>query len=152
MSGFKPNRIEHHAWWRHSQSRAAVAVTLLLSFTRPTAANTSAARHLSVSIRKRTSKELRQQLRLPKDARHEDGSLYRILVAISGGKDSAVLLTMMHDIIGPRRDVELISGCIDEGIDGYRAPSLECARQLAESLDVKIRDSKLRGDGLRAHG
>ncbi|GIT75069.1 MAG: hypothetical protein Ct9H300mP30_1310 [Methanobacteriota archaeon] len=53
------------------------------------------------SIRKRTSKELRQQLRLPKDARHEDGSPYRILVAISGGKDSAVLLTMMHDILAP---------------------------------------------------
>ena len=52
-------------------------------------------KHLSASIRKRTSKELRQQLRLPKDARHADGSPYRILVAISGGKDSAVLLTMI---------------------------------------------------------
>ena len=51
-------------------------------------------KHLSVSIRKRTSKELRQQLRLPKDARHEDGSPYRILVAISGGKDSA--LSLIH--------------------------------------------------------
>ena len=95
-------------------------------------------KHLSSSIRKRTSKELRQQLILPKDARHEDGSPYRILVAISGGKDSAVLLTMMVDILGRRRDVEMIAGCIDEGIDGYRAPSLECARQLAESLDVRF--------------
>ena len=95
-------------------------------------------KHLSASIRKRTSRELRQQLRLPKDARHADGSPYRILVAISGGKDSAVLLTMMHDILARRRDVELVSGCIDEGIDGYRAPSLECARQLAESLGVRF--------------
>jgi uncharacterized protein (TIGR00269 family) len=95
-------------------------------------------KHLFSSIRKRTSKELRQQLILPKDARHEDGSPYRILVAISGGKDSAVLLTMMVDILGRRRDVEMIAGCIDEGIDGYRAPSLECARQLAESLDVRF--------------
>jgi len=95
-------------------------------------------KHLSTSIRKRTSKELRQQLILPKDARHEDGSPYRILVAISGGKDSAVLLTMMHDILARRRDVELVSGCIDEGINGYRAPSLECARQLAESLGVRF--------------
>jgi len=95
-------------------------------------------KHLSSSIRKRTSKELRQQLILPKDARHEDGSPYRILVAISGGKDSAVLLTMMVDILGRRRDIEMIAGCIDEGIDGYRVPSLECARQLAESLDVRF--------------
>ena len=95
-------------------------------------------KHLASSIRKRTSKELRQQLKLPKDARHEDGSPYRILVAVSGGKDSAVLLTMLHDIIARRRDVELIAGCVDEGIDGYRAPSLECARDLAEQLGVRF--------------
>ena len=104
-------------------------------------------KHLSASIRKRTSKELRQQLRLPKDARHENGSPYRILVAISGGKDSAVLLTMLHDILGRRRDVELVSGCIDEGIDGYRSPSLECARQLAESLGVRFETLDYEGMG-----
>ena len=95
-------------------------------------------KHLASSIRKRTSKELRQQLKLTKDARDEDGSPYRILVAVSGGKDSAVLLTMLHDIIARRRDVELIAGCVDEGIDGYRAPSLECARDLAEQLGVRF--------------
>lgn len=45
---------------------------------------------------------------------------------------------MLHDIIGRRRDVELIAGCVDEGIDGYRAPSLECARDLAEQLGVRF--------------
>jgi len=95
-------------------------------------------KHLGSSIRKRTSKELRQQLKLPKDARHEDGTPYRILVAVSGGKDSAVLLTMLHDILSRRRDLELIAGCVDEGIDGYRAPSLECARELAEQLGVRF--------------
>ena len=95
-------------------------------------------KHLASSIRKRTSKELRQQLILSKDARHEDGTPFRILVAVSGGKDSAVLLSMLHDILSRRRDVELIAGCIDEGIDGYRAPSLECARDLAEQLGVRF--------------
>ena len=95
-------------------------------------------KHLASSIRKRTSKELRQQLILPKDARHEDGTPYRVLVAVSGGKDSAVLLSMMYDILSRRRDVELIAGCIDEGIDGYRAPSLECARDLADQLGVRF--------------
>ena len=59
-------------------------------------------------------------------------------MAVSGGKDSAVLLTMMSDIIGRRRDVELVAGCVDEGIDGYRAPSMEFAEKLAESLDVRF--------------
>ena len=95
-------------------------------------------RHLSSSIRKRVAKEIRLQFNLPKDARHSDGSPFRIFVAISGGKDSAVLLTMLVDIIGRRRDIEIISGCIDEGIDGYRSPSLELARELAESLNIRF--------------
>jgi len=95
-------------------------------------------KHLFSSIRRRVAKELRAQLELPKDARHQDGSSYRIFAAISGGKDSAVLLSMLVDIIGKRRDVEIIAGCIDEGIDGYRSPSLELARQLANDLGVQF--------------
>ena len=95
-------------------------------------------KHLFSSIRRRVAKELRAQLELPKDARHQDGSPYRIFAAISGGKDSAVLLSMLVDIIGKRRDVEIIAGCIDEGIDGYRSPSLELARQLANDLGVQF--------------
>ena len=94
--------------------------------------------HLASSIRKRTSKELRFQLQLPKDATREDGTPFRILVAVSGGKDSAVLLSMMSDIIGKRRDVELIAGCVDEGIAGYRDPSLECARKHSGELDIRF--------------
>ena len=45
---------------------------------------------------------------------------------------------MLHNILSRRRDVELIAGCVDEGIDGYRAPSLECARNLAEQLGVRF--------------
>ena len=95
-------------------------------------------KHLAESIRKRTSKELRSQLELPKNALRDDGSRFRILIAISGGKDSAVLLSMMADIIGRRRDVELIAGCVDEGIDGYRAPSITFAKQLSESLGIRF--------------
>ena len=95
-------------------------------------------KHLALSIRKRVAKEIRLQIDLPKDARPADGPPFKIFVAISGGKDSAVLLSMLVDIIGQRRDVEIISGCIDEGIDGYRSPSLELARELAKSLDIKF--------------
>ncbi len=95
-------------------------------------------RHLFSSIRKRTSRELRLQLELPKNATRDDGSPFVILVAVSGGKDSAVLLSMLVEILGRRRDVELVAGCVDEGIAGYRAPSMEFARKLSESLDVRF--------------
>ncbi|MBT4060232.1 MAG: adenine nucleotide alpha hydrolase family protein [Euryarchaeota archaeon] len=95
-------------------------------------------RHLEDSIRKRVSKAMRAQLKLPKNARREDGSPQVILVCISGGKDSAVLLDMMVKIIGPRRDIELVAGSVDEGIDGYRAPSMEKAFELAESYGVRV--------------
>ena len=87
--------------------------------------------HLSQSIRKRVSKALRTQLVLPSNARDEEGNPSVILVCISGGKDSAVLLDMLVRIVGDRRDIELVCGCVDEGIDGYRSPSMECARELA---------------------
>lgn len=95
-------------------------------------------RHLEDSIRKRTSKAMREQLKLPKNARKEDGSPRIILVCISGGKDSAVLLDMMVKILGPRRDIELVAGTVDEGIDGYRAPSMVKALELAESHGIRV--------------
>jgi len=94
--------------------------------------------HLAKSIRKRVSKTLREQLQLPSDARDENDNPSIILVCISGGKDSAVLLDMLVKIVGSRRDVELVCGCVDEGIEGYRSPSMECARKLAESHNLRF--------------
>ena len=88
--------------------------------------------HLADSVRKKASKALRQQLQIPK------GKHTTILVAISGGKDSAVLLERIHENLSKRRDVTIVAGCVDEGIEGYRPPSLECARELAESLGVRF--------------
>ena len=58
----------------------------------------------------------------------------RILAAVSGGKDSAIMLKLIVDILGRRRDIEIIAGVIDEGIDGYRSPSIACIEELCESL------------------
>tara|TARA_B100000212_G_scaffold342209_1_gene328224 strand:+ start:2564 stop:3445 length:882 start_codon:yes stop_codon:yes gene_type:complete len=88
--------------------------------------------HLADSVRKKVSKALREQLHLPK------GKHTTILVAISGGKDSAVLLERIHDNLNQRRDVTIVGGCVDEGIEGYRPPSLECARELCDSLGVRF--------------
>ena len=88
--------------------------------------------HLADSVRKKVSKALREQLVIPRDKKTT------ILVAISGGKDSAVLLERIHENLGKRRDVTIVGGCVDEGIEGYRPPSLECARELCESLGVRF--------------
>ena len=88
--------------------------------------------HLAESVRKKASKALREQLYLTK------GEHTTILVAISGGKDSAVLLERIHENLGKRRDVTIVGGCVDEGIEGYRPPSLECARDLCEELGIRF--------------
>ena len=76
------------------------------------------------------------QLSLPKDAREADGP-FRILAAVSGGKDSAIMLHMLFDILGKRRDVEIIAGVVDEGIDGYRS-SIDCVEELCSMMDVEL--------------
>ena len=88
------------------------------------------------SVRKRIGRELRKQLVLPKS---EKNQFTRIMVAISGGKDSAVLLETLHHFLKDRRDVILIAGCVDEGIEGYRKPSMECAEKLANSLGIEFK-------------
>ena len=88
-------------------------------------------KHLAKSVRKKISKELRQQLPLKK------GEHTTVLVAVSGGKDSAVLLDALVDLIGKRQDVTIVAGTVDEGIEGYRPPSIECAASLCERLGVE---------------
>lgn len=88
--------------------------------------------HLEKSIRKKVAKELRKQLQLNKE------KSTTVFVAISGGKDSAVLLTLLVELIGMRRDVRIVAGCVDEGIAGYRPPSMQCAIDLCETLGVEF--------------
>ncbi len=87
-------------------------------------------KHLAKSVRKKISKELRQQLHLKK------GEHTTILVAVSGGKDSAVLLDSLVDLLGQRRDVTIVAGTVDEGIEGYRPPSIDCAQALCDRLGI----------------
>jgi uncharacterized protein (TIGR00269 family) len=62
----------------------------------------------------------------------------RIAVAISGGKDSAVLLYLLHKIESDFPLSEIIPVTIDEGILGYRDKALESARELSRSLDLNL--------------
>jgi uncharacterized protein (TIGR00269 family) len=60
-----------------------------------------------------------------------------IAVAVSGGKDSLTLLTLLVKLEGrfPRSQLTAIS--VDEGIEGYRDEALELAREACHRLGVK---------------
>ncbi len=62
----------------------------------------------------------------------------RIVVAISGGKDSAVLLDVLHRIEQNYPRTELIPLIIDEGIQGYRDKALDAARDLTNTLGMHL--------------
>ncbi|MCK5265982.1 MAG: tRNA lysidine(34) synthetase TilS, partial [Candidatus Thorarchaeota archaeon] len=62
----------------------------------------------------------------------------RIAVGISGGKDSAVLLHILHNIESAYPNSEIIPVTIDEGIQGYRNEALESARELSRSLNLTL--------------
>ena len=88
--------------------------------------------HLADSVRKKGVQGSSSTTNPPQ------GQHTTVLVAISGGKDSAVLLERIHENLGKRRDVTIVGGCVDEGIEGYRPPSLECARELCENLGIRF--------------
>lgn len=61
----------------------------------------------------------------------------RIAFALSGGKDSSVVLYVMHKLLKNRRDTEYFALTIDEGIRGYRDKSLPIAEKICRKLEIK---------------
>jgi uncharacterized protein (TIGR00269 family) len=62
----------------------------------------------------------------------------RIAVGVSGGKDSLVLLNLLHKIESSRPKAELIAICIDEGVSGYRDEALRIAEKNCKKLDIEL--------------
>jgi uncharacterized protein (TIGR00269 family) len=85
--------------------------------------------HFIDLIRRRVRKEARQQMIF--------GRGPKIGVALSGGKDSLVALTLLKEISGPFKDRELIAITIDEGIKGYRPSSLDISEKVTKQLGVQ---------------
>jgi len=85
-------------------------------------------RHFSEFVEKRVKKELRKQGELRSDG--------VVALAVSGGKDSIVMMRLLHKILEERKDLELHAITVDEGIEGYRPESMEMARNNCKSLAI----------------
>lgn len=84
--------------------------------------------HFMRYVDKRVKKEIRKQIHVyPGD---------KLAVAVSGGKDSMVALKMVSSVFGPRNGVEAHAITIDEGIDGYRPPSVDIVRRYCEENGI----------------
>lgn len=59
-----------------------------------------------------------------------------VAVAMSGGKDSAVTLSILVETFGKRPDIKFTAITIDEGIDGYRNNSIPKVKELCDRLNV----------------
>lgn len=87
--------------------------------------------HFRASVEERVRREMHRQL--PRFGRGT------VAVALSGGKDSGVALSLAHRYFRRRPTVRLVAVSIDEGIAGYRAATLEAAKALTRELDVEHR-------------
>ena len=86
------------------------------------------AEHFMRYVDRRVKKEIRKQIHVSAGD--------RIAVAVSGGKDSMVALKMVSSVFGPRNGVEVHAITIDEGIEGYRPPSVDIVRRYCEQNGI----------------
>ncbi|MEK6839176.1 MAG: TIGR00269 family protein [Candidatus Thermoplasmatota archaeon] len=85
--------------------------------------------HFIAFLERRVRHELRQQV----DLRGGE----RIAIGLSGGKDSSVATVLLHDILSPRTDIELVAITVDEGIASYRPEGVVFATSLCQSLGIE---------------
>lgn len=85
--------------------------------------------HFIQYFEKRVKKDIKKQGKNPDNI--------KIGVAVSGGKDSIVALHIIHDIFQDRKDIEIVSISVDEGIKGYRDDSLKYIIKNCKKLGIK---------------
>ncbi len=88
------------------------------------------AEHFARYVERRAKREIRRQVELSRGD--------RVAVAVSGGKDSMVALTILSSVFGDRNGIELHAITVDEGIEGYRPPSVDVVRRFCSSNGVEF--------------
>ncbi len=86
--------------------------------------------HFARFVEKRVKREIRKQI----DVHPGDD----IAVAVSGGKDSMVALKIVSSVFGEVNGTMVHAITIDEGIEGYRPPSVDIVRRFCESNDIEF--------------
>ncbi len=61
-----------------------------------------------------------------------------IAAAISGGKDSLLILRTLETLSKKRTDLKISAILIDEGIKGYRSEGVAKAKQACKAIGVKL--------------
>ena len=82
-------------------------------------------KHFLADVEKKIKREVRKE--------KIEGTL---AIAFSGGKDSAVVLSVLNDLFS-HRGVDIVAISVDEGITGYRENALESAAILVAELGVR---------------
>ena len=63
----------------------------------------------------------------------------KIMIGVSGGKDSILTLHMLHNYrLKNDMDFEIKAVCIDEGIEGYREEGIKTAKENCKKLDIPL--------------
>jgi uncharacterized protein (TIGR00269 family) len=87
--------------------------------------------HFIQYFEKRVKKEINKQGKF--------GNKKKIGIAVSGGKDSIVCLYLINKFFSKRKDFEIISLTVDEGINNYRDISLKYVIENSKILDIEYK-------------
>ncbi|MFB6192477.1 MAG: TIGR00269 family protein [Haloarculaceae archaeon] len=87
------------------------------------------------SVDSRVRRRVREDGLVPGDATPEDPTTW--VIGLSGGKDSVVLTSVLHDTFARDPRVELVALTIHEGIEGYRDESVAACRELTADLELR---------------
>lgn len=87
--------------------------------------------HFREYVEKRVKNELRRELGRLKGQEH-------IAAAVSGGKDSMIMLHLLSQVYEKHKNITITALTVDEGIAGYRPPSVEKVIQYCKEHDIPL--------------
>lgn len=95
-------------------------------------------KHIIEDVERKVKKDMRQWQMVEKND--------SIVVALSGGKDSVVMLYLLHKFFSKRPDITLSAVTIDEGIAGYRQHTIEMAEKVTGMLGIPLHVVSMKGE------